>query len=36
MILQVGRGQQGFLVYDTDRRVPKAAAAEASNPTQIL
>lgn len=29
-------GQKGFLVYDTDGRVPKAAAAEAESSTLIL
>jgi len=29
-------GQKGFLVYDTDGRVPKAVAAGHSNPTSIL
>jgi hypothetical protein len=29
-------GQKGFLVYDTQGRVPKAAAPGASDPKQIL
>jgi hypothetical protein len=29
-------GQQGFLTYDTDGRLPKAAAEVHSNPTSIL
>jgi hypothetical protein len=29
-------GQKGFLVYDTEGRVPKAAAATGSDPTQII
>ena len=29
-------GQKGFLVYDTDGRLPKAAAQGHSNPTSIL